>query len=427
MSYFIELNLPAYNADAEILGSFPEAVCVCCLARNVPYVNLASCKHTEYLESFFKYKAEFPNTVCYVCHEMLRKIDAFKQQVEDSTLILNKEVLNMKKHKLHNLQSSPVKITVDIIPEITNDVLKNELTLPPEADIKEETDTSDFETEMPLSMIKKQKEMKDLVKKELTLIIKNERLDPSPFMDGKYVGKLKMHLLTREELEKERELLRTEEKYQKLPFKCESCIIGFNREMYLKKHLRQRHKAEIGSYTCDICKSVFSTEISLKPHHRRHFIRYDCKVCGKRYIDERAIVSHYNEKHGKDGATVHNKFKCKLEECGFETHSYRSFMYHRSKHERYPCTMCDKVYSKWIQLRSHIYGVHRKKQTTFPCKKCDKVYKQSCGLRIHMQSVHNTTDRLPYCAPCRMHFRTSHNLKQHLRQHSNHITDADKK
>lgn len=101
MTHFIALNPPQYISETDTSNLMPEGVfCVCCLSQNVNFVNLNRCKHIEFLNYFFKYKTEFQNTlVCTYCHEILRKIELFKSQVEESMQILNKQYFIQTKIK----------------------------------------------------------------------------------------------------------------------------------------------------------------------------------------------------------------------------------------------------------------------------------------------------------------------------------------
>ncbi|XP_021205185.2 uncharacterized protein LOC101741752 isoform X4 [Bombyx mori] len=404
-----------------------------------------------------EYRTEFQNTlVCNYCHEILRKIELFKSQVEESMQILNKQIFHTNENKIkkfNNLTSSnvtsieinflsedtnikPGKNFVLIVEDTNNEFLEekhhisgreamvdfeNGKSSPNDTDVKVESDSSDLETALPLSQIKEKKRKNAVrgmcaIKKTKTEMTS----DASPYMDESYVGKLTMLTLTREELELERDRMRTEENYLRLPYKCEDCIVGYNKDVFLKRHLRERHikRENADVIVCEICKSTFNDKRSYVPHHRRHFIRYECNTCGKRYIDERAVVSHYNEKHGAEGATVRNKFRCNIRGCAYETHSYRGFVYHRSKHETYPCEKCGKVYGKWVQLRSHMYGVHNKKVTSYACPLCPKQYRQRCGLRAHTRATHGGA--LYRCTLCLKQFSTDNNLRRHLAGHSRH-------
>ncbi|XP_037299357.1 zinc finger protein OZF-like isoform X2 [Manduca sexta] len=363
MAQFLELSLDEYNAG-EVTN---QAVCVCCLAQDMPLIHLATCKHSSFLEYYFKFKMAFQTSaVCYQCHALLIKIDRFIQRVQDSFVVLNEKALQYK--PVHNLQRTQVEVlSVDTS-------VDNGLKIEPTTS-KEDQEYSIKDEFNVLDVGPKDKEFK-LEKKEKLSPLKREKKD----IEESYVNKLLVTILSGEEMEKEREKQRTEDKYLKRPFKCEKCIVAFDHEINLRSHVEQKHKQTCGGFVCKICESVYDSDVSLKAHNKRHYTRFKCKECDKQYLDERSAVLHYREKHTK-GLQL---YKCQVEDCGFETHT-----------------------------------VHNK-SSVFKCEKCDKQYKQRSGLSVHMQSAHSG-DCTAYCDKCRRHFRTEQTLARHLRHHSSHV------
>lgn len=96
--------------------------------------------------------------------------------------------------------------------------------------IEHDSSSSDFENDLPLSEIKKSGGS-DNPKKPKTKF-------PT---DDKYKGKIMIYNLNREELEEERERESKKESYLKLPFKCDSCVKGFDHENTLKNHEDKQH------------------------------------------------------------------------------------------------------------------------------------------------------------------------------------------
>ncbi|XP_063545318.1 zinc finger protein 436-like isoform X1 [Cydia strobilella] len=406
------LNMPGLGGGQKCSRSTTVLnTCICCLAINVPLVKLTNCKHVEFFECIFEFKLEYAATfVCYACHGTLKDIYQFKRQVEDSLSTLNKQIknLNLNNTKLSKLTQADIEIfhTQNSQP-LEKEVIKprSYVEIKTEVKIEIEQGYSDPENDVPLSEIKEKEK------------------DPNtPFFVHKHQGKIKLVRLNEEEMWEERRREAAKDKYLKLLYKCESCIVGFDHEPSLKEHMEKRHTETSGSFTCSICKSVLISVASFKEHMRRHYRRVDCGECGARYSTVMSAQSHYDKIH----ATSPTKYKC--EQCGHITSSYRGLRYHRDTHkkEKVNCDQCGKHFVNNSGLKVHMYTVHKVSNRTYSCDACSKSYRQRSGLLSHMEAAHGAHGGA-YCAPCRTHFRTEHNLKHHLNTHSKHTNENDKK
>ncbi|XP_050673542.1 oocyte zinc finger protein XlCOF6-like isoform X4 [Leptidea sinapis] len=173
-------------------------------------------------------------------------------------------------------------------------------------------------------------------------------------------------------------------------------------------------------YQCEICKSVLRTEESYKQHYRRHFTRYDCRECKKRYKTLHAVLDHHNKEHG--GSEI--RFECDL--CDFTSCSNRRYRYHRKTHElKIECKICHKVFSTISVLRQHIRNTHEKKKRTYACNECGETFPKPTGVYHHKQNAHKRD--VFYCDKCDIYFKTKATLATHFKQSSNHITAEDMK
>ncbi|KAL4705078.1 hypothetical protein ACJJTC_002726 [Scirpophaga incertulas] len=431
MSDFIHLNLLNYNIDEYDNQNIThlQEMCICCLQRNTKFINVSTCCHTRFLDFCYKHEVDFQKSViCYKCHYYLNKIEQFYHLVIQSKSILSEQIEPTQEiGTFLNLQITATEVySID-----TGCTLKNEANQPaPEnhnieflTEVKVEHGNSDFEIDVPLSEIKKEikkikKKKKPKKDKAKDLIRGKERST----VYKKYEGKIATVTLSTEEMLEERERDAKKEAYLKLPYKCDSCITGFDHELTFQDHMKKRHADKKGGYECNICKSVLSTKTSYQEHTKRHRRRYECQECGKRNNNVYSVIKHYNQMHSD---TIDTKFTC--QDCGFTTESHRSYRYHRDKHKEKPqCMLCDSTFVNNAGLRVHMLTVHKQSSTVYSCKECNKVYNAKSGLISHMASTHSSSCGA-YCATCRTHFRSEHNLAHHLRTHSAHITDTDKK
>ncbi|CAB3258308.1 unnamed protein product [Arctia plantaginis] len=414
-SYYLVSN----HTEDEFIqnGTRLDKICICCSSQNGYFINISTCKHTTFLRNIDKIKFKLQDAyVCFLCHTMLKKIEVFQQQIEETNTILTDRAYNMQINKILKLHRSAINITdstqlsqlaevddFEVKPEVYDiEVIEEDTDL--HTEIKVERDSSDSEQKIR-SPTKKKKKTKT-------------------GSTSKYEGKIRAVLLTLEELSEERQSMATQEKYMKLPYKCEDCIVGFDHELTWKAHLEQRHKMHKGSFRCDICKSVLNSKSSYNEHTKRHIRRLECMACGKRYNHIQSAIQHYDEKHMPAGSSLQRAFEC---HCGFSTTVNRTFRYHQDKHKKkQQCTICGNTFVNTNTLKIHMFTVHQQSSRVYRCDACDKTYRAKSGLTSHLRSAHADAPRA-YCAPCRTHYTSFYALQAHLNTHSRHITDTDKK
>ncbi|CAH0602500.1 unnamed protein product [Chrysodeixis includens] len=398
MASILHIDVIEYNPEDNIRHL--NKSCICCTTQNGVLVDLKTCKHTSFLDSYLKIQLPLQNVfICNICHNMLKKIEAFKQQVEESVALLLDQVPILKINKLHNFLT---RLEIDGVPqldqpsEIKTEQIDLELDLDFNTDIKVEHD-SDFEIEATTSKKKSA-------------------------VEAKYEGKIKVVILSSVEVQEERDAMAKKENYLKLPFKCEDCIIGFDHEVTLKNHIENRHKKKKNSFQCEICKTVLSSKHSYNDHINRHGRRLECAICGRRYNHIQSALQHYNEKHA-DGTPV-KVYTCKL--CGFTTPLNRTYRYHLDKHkEKQECKICGNTFVSSSGLKVHMYTVHKQSTRVFACDACDKTYRVRSGLRAHTRAAHTHTRA--FCVECRTCYNTTQGLAHHMATHSRHVGESDKR
>ncbi|KAF9816271.1 hypothetical protein SFRURICE_003822 [Spodoptera frugiperda] len=421
MSSVLPLNMQDPNCYA--------LICICCASQSPVLINMSTCKHTHFLTNYLKLELELKKMyICNLCHSMLKKIEIFKQQVEDSMALLLNQAPILKINKLHNLQIPPVKSFTHLtVIEVQKDIKIEPITdnITDTEEPKNEIESSDNDTEVPLSVLQsnKRRTKKDTI----------------------YEGQIQTVYLTEEDLRIEREKMLADEKYLKLPYKCELCI-------------------DVDGFECNVCKSTLSTKVSFKEHVQRHFrrtrrayryhldkhkVKPSCKICGNQFVNSNGLKVHI---------TVHEqssrKYKC--EECnkqyrarsGLEAHrksvhatsDNRAFcvpcktyfknrntlnhhMRTHSKHidendKRLICNECGAKFLTKGSLQVHINWEHLK--IAHKCTQCSKVFKNNYTLSRHVMYVHDK-QRPPknkICDYCGRGFTTVTILRSHIRTHT---------
>ncbi|XP_068627397.1 zinc finger protein OZF-like [Battus philenor] len=403
-------------------GNIPVLKCMCCLATKVPFINLNTCKHAGFFSTIFENKMDFAGMfVCISCHCIISKINNFKHQVEECYFAL-KKVSKVLKNKTRKLQISTIDVYSTVnnqsIEYVTKEFVVSKSDLKTElSDVKEEDDSCS-ETEMDQPLMKIKRTRKKRLKAEVKKVNKTSvRLGPRV-----YDGKIKIVMISQDEMLEERRTDLLKSSYINLPYKCESCITGFDHKLTLNLHMEQRHSTKSGGYVCDICKSVLSTETSFKAHQQRHLRRYECVECGKRNNNVYSVVKHYKEEHGP----INFLYSCS--ECEFTTESQRSLRYHRDKHKaKVQCSDCNKTFVNSTVLRVHKFTVHRQSDRVYSCNVCGKRYHAKSSLVAHVSRHNSAHTGDTFCATCGTQFGSALGLKHHLKTHSKHIRDSDKR
>ncbi|CAH2083748.1 unnamed protein product [Euphydryas editha] len=402
MTKELKYTLMDYSLNLDENKPSQKKICISCLIKDVPFIPLSTCEHTKIFDILLDYKVEFSeNFICYICHNVLKKIHKFKNQANES---INK-LYNQSKHldvvkPVQHLQCSNIEINsaidsqpleVDIIKPSNND---NIIEIATEIKIER---SLDFEEELPLKA-KKAKKKVSKAKKQL---------------HKEYKGQIRIVMLTMEELLEERRAEALKKNYLKLPYKCEYCITGFDHELTLKSHMEKRHGKKSNGIECKICNSILGTKISFNEHHKRHFRRYECIECGRRNSYIYTVLKHYNENHGR----IKTVFKCEL--CDFSTESHRVYRYHRDKHrtKKVVCQVCGNTFVNNAGLKTHMFTVHGQSSRVYSCAECGKQYRAKSGLAAHA-ATHAPSPA--YCAECDAHFTSQLGLKYHLKHHSKH-------
>ncbi|XP_052746006.1 zinc finger protein 62 homolog [Bicyclus anynana] len=466
MGDFLEGNSSSYSLN-ENTTRLDEKFCITCRKKNIQFVNLSSCEHGLLLVNLLEIKMlKLNNVICHWCHNILKKINDFKMQAMDSYNVLNSVFSYSANNYQQNLEFSKIELnsTVNSLP-IEFETIDHRITnsfLGPKIEIKIEQQDSDFENDSlfletnekidretnhssnkTTEAIQIKKRTQSKKKRQTSIInaqsnktnsvqIKNQTQSKKKPQTKKprevngmwYEDKVKIVVLSQQEMLDDRKLDALNNKYVNLPYKCEKCITGFDHELILKEHMAKRHKKEEGSLICNICESVLNTKLSFEEHYKRHYRRYECVECTNRYNNVFSALKHYKESHGH----VDMNFKCKL--CDFTTESYRSLRYHRDKHRRdkVECDQCGNTFVNASGLRVHMLNVHKQSNRIYSCNYCGKVYRTKQGLNAHVRITHeNAANATAYCVACDLNFRTEAGLRHHLKHTERHLTEDAKR
>ncbi|XP_076673557.1 zinc finger Y-chromosomal protein 1-like [Andrena cerasifolii] len=195
------------------------------------------------------------------------------------------------------------------------------------------------------------------------------------------------------------------------PFKCATCDKTFKYKCDLRTHRLVHQDVDLSLlHCCDKCDYRTKTKNNLKSHYiRRHTndYKFACEHCGKRFKMEWDLKFHI----GTHGSSQH---MCDI--CGkFYTSNYSLYKHRKVAHlneYKFQCSVCNKRLLTQENLDNHMQQHSR----TYECKECGKVFASKRYLATHI-TTH--TGVKPYmCHICKKNFRTSHMRNTHLLTHS---------
>ncbi|XP_028036181.1 uncharacterized protein LOC114247409 [Bombyx mandarina] len=304
-------------------------VCFCCLNDSKTLIRFRFCKHRIFLENHFKEKLNIQNLfVCVKCHSFMKKINLFLRQVEQSYSTLKAEIPYNNANITTNLIRSNIEVISNLndvkeikiepfTPQFEDDIeievkleeapniskstvrsLQEPLQTPhnnvnmstilnnynfkvisTSNDVKEikiEPITARFEAENEIEVkFEEEHNISKAMVRRLQEPLQADHPEELKTCDGIedcFGAILKTTDLSRTELEAKKDLEKTHSKYTAKLYKCEKCLVSYDNELHLRKHLLLRHN-EKNRYKCDVCDCTYDTELKLETHARRHYLR----------------------------------------------------------------------------------------------------------------------------------------------------------
>ncbi|KAM3955989.1 uncharacterized protein ACR2FA_010043 [Aphomia sociella] len=267
---------------------------------------------------------------------------------------------------------------------------------------------------------KKKKRKEDRKEKKTRRIVKSVRGN-SKDEQSKLTGNQKILTieLSYEEMLSERESESKRESYLRSEYKCESCLVGFNYSKCYKRHVATKHSADLGEYSCPICKTVMASVESFTAHYKRHMRRYECSICHKRTQDMKVMQQHYFSSH----EISLKRYKCHL--CGKLSNSIDTHRYHKDTHKaRVQCSECDKTFTHRAGLLNHRLAVHEY-NNSFTCTVCEKVFRWKTSLRRHLKRhalENKNMTAAAFCTTCDVSFSSVCSYQRHMKNSLKHVS-----
>lgn len=176
------------------------------------------------------------------------------------------------------------------------------------------------------------------------------------------------------------------------PFKCTSCVLTFNSEYLLMRHMMTHLPEE--DRTCPLCGKVYKSPIVLKDH-----LKYYCKKIHST-SPPKPIVKTIAKK----------EYTC--EACGEDCGNSKTLYKHIRTHDNimFKCNICAKIFASSLRLAKHNKQYH---EGIFKCDKCPLSFNSRYILKRHATSHLPESERT--CKICDKVYKTVKILNDHVR------------
>ncbi|XP_061727402.1 myoneurin-like isoform X2 [Cydia pomonella] len=220
---------------------------------------------------------------------------------------------------------------------------------------------------------------------------------------------------TEEEMVKSREEKRSHPNFKKLPYNCDTCVLGFTRKENHEMHMEKKHNASIGRHICPVCQVRFASSATLTKHVRKHYHCYRCKLCSYETSELWSALSHSQGKHsGDEEGSIH----CK--KCSYVAKCREELEQHTKSQHYLICKECGEKFKGSHTLKTHKRRIHASVRE-HKCDTCPRAFRSRGRLEAHM-AAHGpaAAARLAYCAVCRVQYKNVYVYRNHLVNSANH-------
>ncbi|XP_033726599.1 uncharacterized protein LOC117316192 [Pecten maximus] len=201
-------------------------------------------------------------------------------------------------------------------------------------------------------------------------------------------------------------------------FFCRKC-----QKTFATKLGRDNHETHCKQKMCDLCHSVFSSEILFSAHtcqfryesSRNNSVKYNCSHCPKSFSNLNYLKQHLQlHEGGYICELCGRKLKTKEEKDEHEMMCTASSVI--QSEGKTACPTCDLSFSDIKLYREHYHSHTHPHQ----CSKCLKRFVKIGSLHSHVCSIEEDRNMLFSCTICNKDFRNERMLMRHKEIHQDH-------
>ncbi|XP_076444134.1 uncharacterized protein LOC143282395 [Babylonia areolata] len=199
-------------------------------------------------------------------------------------------------------------------------------------------------------------------------------------------------------------------------YKCDVCGKVFRVPSRYESHMQNHSKGK--PFCCDVCGKLFGSQIKLdihKPVHGKDRKQaHDCPECGQRCPSWRSYLYHVSKHTGNGG----KKHSCEV--CGRQFFAAQRLRNHMQSHidgKNFCCPKCGKLFESQKRLDTHSLIHNQERTDPFKCVDCGKVYDDWRAFKQHMKT-HGSEGVTYTCEICASHFYTQYEKEKHMKMHS---------
>ncbi|XP_049884169.1 zinc finger protein 33A-like [Pectinophora gossypiella] len=390
--------------------------------------------------SFWEFPSQYGG-VCWECRQIMSKFSAFKSRVQTAQQLLNSciETHNIKSLSTLTIRNNSEQdykfnfdpltdsnTTVDNNNKSQNEELSAEITIKIETvdeypEIYHESDYDEKVNEELINEIEgyEEKPATSLYVGILDAGKKNGRKNLKKTLEQDSEEEVREKFttvqFTEEEMMSNRERKRNQPNFKKIPYKCDSCVLGFTRKDTYDVHMMKKHDENIGSHMCPVCEVRFTTLKQVDKHKTKHYVCYRCKLCKYETLELWSALSHCRTKHTVDQVeSIHCPY------CEYVARTPEDMSQHMTTDHSLYCNECGEKFKALSSLKKHVKRIHAVKRE-FVCDICSKTFRTKSRLESHMVT-HNSTiaQKLSYCGSCKVQYKNIYVYRNHLRTSANH-------
>ncbi|CAB3261056.1 unnamed protein product [Arctia plantaginis] len=164
---------------------------------------------------------------------------------------------------------------------------------------------------------------------------------------------------------------------------------------------------------CIVCCKQFDYFKHLSEHMNEHYRNYSCDICGRGFINKRALKTHLI-RH-KKGVFICS-YCSKVFDTRIKMREHERVLHIRASKTR-KCGYCDEKFMDPVRKTCHEVSVHGAPTPSFECKACGKKYDSQRALKSHTNQYHLML-KLHTCSDCGKGFYYKNELKRHEVKHT---------